>query len=249
MESAWAPLVWVALLSVPLFLLTRWLSLHLQGLGLLFSGNDQIALLLHYLVLLPGVLLHEASHLLAARLVGVRIRSVSLRPVARRGGSIRMGAVTVAQSDPLRESWIGLAPLITGVAGILLLARWQFGIESPPALTVEGVLSTLSASLQAPDALVGLYVIFSLSNSMWPSESDRRQWGVLLLVVALAVSSAYVVGLFTPIPSELARGVTAAAEYLAFAFALSVAVDVPVALAIVGFEKVGERILGRRVEY
>ena len=78
MASEWAPLAWLAALSVPLLFLTRWLNMHLQGLGLLLSGNEQTAMLLHYLILLPGILLHEVSHLLAAKLVGVKTRSFSL---------------------------------------------------------------------------------------------------------------------------------------------------------------------------
>jgi hypothetical protein len=182
-------------------------------------------------------------------MVGVKIRSVSLRPKARRGGSVRMGAVTVAQSDPLRESWIGLAPLLTGTVAILMLARWQFGIQTLPDLSLGGVAQTLVQSFQAPDALVGLYVIFSISNSMWPSESDRRQWGVVLAFLALSAAIVYVMGVLPQIPGGLAEALATAADYLAFAFALSVTVDVPVALGILALEKIGQHLLGRRVEY
>ncbi len=249
MTSDWAPLAWLAALSVPLFFLTRWLSLHLQGLGLLLSGSQQTAMLLHYLVLLPGVLLHEMSHLLAARLVGVKTRSISLRPKARRGGNIRFGAVTVAKSDPFRESWIGLAPLLTGTAAILLLARWQFGVESLPALNPEGIGQTLVSSLQAPDALLGLYLIFAISNAMWPSESDRQPWAAVLVFLALAAGMVYVAGLLPQILVELKRWVLTGVTHLAFAFGLAVSVDIPFALLILVVEKAGGRMLGRHVEY
>jgi hypothetical protein len=244
-----ATFAWLVLLCVPLLALTRWLSLHLQGLGLLLSGSQQTALLLHYLVLLPGILLHEASHWVAAKLVGVKTKSISLRPKSRSGGSVRFGSVTVVKSDPFRESWIGLAPLLTGTAAILALARWQFGIESVSPLTLQGIADTLAASLKAPDALLGVYLIFAVSNAMWPSESDRQPWGMVVLLLGLGAGIFYVAGLIPQLAAGVGQWVRTAVDYLAFAFALAVSVDIPFALLILLAEKTAERALGRHVEY
>jgi len=78
MSFPWTPVLWVIGLSIPLLLLTRWLHLHLQGLSLIASGSEQSALLLHYLLLLPGILLHELSHVVAAKIVGVTRRRPAL---------------------------------------------------------------------------------------------------------------------------------------------------------------------------
>jgi len=251
-------LAWLAILLVPLFLCTRWLSQHLQGVGLIFSGSEETAMLLHYLVLLPGIVLHEVSHLVAATLVGVKTRSLSLRPKARRNGAVRFGAVSVAKSDPFRESFIGLAPLLTGTAAILLLARWQFGlvlrpaaagIEALPALSLGAVLQILRSALQAPDALLGLYLIFAIGNAMWPSESDRQPWAVVLLFLALTSGAVYVTGLLPAIPAGLEQWAVTAATYLALAFALAISVDIPFAVFLLVVEKIGERVVGRHVQY
>jgi hypothetical protein len=249
MTGDWTPLAWLAVLLVPLFVLTRWLSRHLQGVGLLFSGDQQTALLAHYLALLPGILLHELSHVLAAQLVGVKIRGLSLRPKARRGGSVRFGAVTVTKTDPFRESWIGLAPLLTGTAAILVLAHLQFGVESLPALRLDAVRQVLSNSLRAPDALIWLYLIFAISNAMWPSESDRQPWRPVFLFLALIAATLFLSGMVPQVLAELERWVLTAVTYLTFAFALAVIVDMPVALSLFVVEKVGERLLHRHVEY
>jgi hypothetical protein len=249
MAGDWAPLAWLALLLIPLLLLTRWLSRHLQGVGLLLTGDRQTALLVHYVVLLPGIVLHEMSHVVAAGLVGVKTKGMSLRPTARRGGSVRFGAVTVAESDPVRESWIGLAPLLTGTAAILLLARWQFGVESLPALRPEAIWQTLLSSLQAPDALVWLYLIFVISNAMMPSESDRQPWRSVLAFLAFTAGVFYFSGLVPQIPAEVKRWVLTGVTYLTFALGLAISVDIPFALLVFALEKVGERILHRHVEY
>jgi len=249
MAGEWAPLTWLALLLLLLLVLERWLSRHLQGLGLLLFADPETAILLQYIVLLPGTILHELSHLVAAKLAGVRAKSLSLRPQARRGGNVRFGAVTVSKSDPFRESWIGLAPLLAGSAAILVLARWRFGVESLPALHPEVVLRTVSSSLRTTDALLWLYLIFAISNAMLPSASDRQPWGPVLLFLVLAAGFVYLAGLLPQMPEVLKRGLLGGATYLALAFGVAVSVDIPVALLLWAMEKLGERLLQRHVEY
>jgi len=242
-------LAFLAVILVPLSLLTRWLSRHLQGVGLLFTGDYQRALLIQYLVLLPGIALHELSHWAAARLVGVKTRGISLQPQAKRGGSVRFGSVKVARSDPFRESWIGVAPLLTGVAAILLLARWQFGVEVLPLLRPTAIWETLLDSFRAADALIWLYLIFTISNAMWPSESDRQPWWSVALLLVLAAGALYLSGWLPYIPIDLQRWVLTAITYLGTAFALAVVVDTVFAIFLFMLEKAGERLLHRHVEY
>jgi hypothetical protein len=247
--EVWTPLAFLAVILIALSLLTRWLSRHLQGVGLLFTGDHQAALLIHYLVLLPGIVLHELSHWLAARLVGVKTRGISLQPKARRGGGVRFGAVTVARSDPFRESWIGAAPLLSGIAAILLLARWRFGVETLPLLQPVPIWQTLVGSVKAPDALVWLYLIFAISNAMWPSESDRQAWWSVGLLLALAAGALHLSGWLPRIPPDSKRWVLTATTYLGFAFALAVVVDMVFAVILFSVETAGERLLHRHVEY
>jgi hypothetical protein len=249
MVNDWTAVVWVAALLVPLLLLKRWLNRHMQGLGLLLAKDPQKAVLLQYLVLLPGIVLHEVSHFVAAEVVGVQTRGFSLRPKATRGGNVRLGAVMVRQSDPIRESWIGLAPLLSGTAAILLLARWRLGIGPLPSLRPEVLVQNLFSYVRAPDAWLWLYLIFAVSNAMLPSESDRQQWGPVLLFLALAVGLVYVLGLVRQIPVGLKGYALTGVGYLTYAFGLTIVVDVVFAGFIWLLEKLGERLLQRRVEY
>lgn len=242
-------MVWLAALLVPLLLLKRWLSRHMQGLGFLLTHDPQTAVLLQYLVLLPGIVLHELSHLLAAKLVGVETRGFSLRPTATRGGNVRLGSVIVRESDPLRASWIGLAPLLTGSAAVLFLARRQFGIVQLPAIRPEALLSNLLSYLQAPDAWLWLYLIFAISNAMLPSESDRQPWASLVLFLTLTTGVVYAAGLVPQIPTMLKEWTFAGIRYLVYAFSLTIGVDALFGTLLFVLEKVAESILHRRVEY
>ncbi|MGQ9493428.1 MAG: hypothetical protein ACUVR2_06650 [Anaerolineae bacterium] len=249
MTHEWTPLVWLVVLFVPLLLVKRWLSLHLQGVGLLLSGDQEVASLLHYFILLPGIVLHELSHYLAAKLVGVKTAGISLQPQTKRGGNIRLGAVKVRRTDPFRESLIGLAPLISGSIAILLVARWEFGVEALPVLRPEVVVQTLTFSLQRPDALLWLYLIFSISNAMLPSESDRQAWLSVLLFFGLVAVFVFVSGVAIQVLEALKHWVLIGVTYLAFGFGLALAVDIPMAFVLFLMEKVGGAILHRHVEY
>ena len=249
MGGDWTPLLWLIVLFAPLLSVKRWLSRHLQGVGLLLLGTYEGATALHYIVLLPGVVLHEFSHWLAAKLVGVRTAGISLMPQIKRGGTVRLGAVKVGRSDPLRESWIGVAPFIGGTVAILLLASWQFGVELQPVLSLELILHTITSSLQAPDALLWLYLLFSISNAMLPSESDRQPWLSALLFLGVVAAIVYISGVSVQIPAEVREWVLTGATYLAFAFALVLAVDIPVVFLLMVVEKLGAILLGRHVQY
>ena len=249
MGGDWTPLFWLIVLFAPLLSVKRWLSRHLQGVGLLLFGNHEGATALHYVVLLPGVILHELCHWLAARLVGVRTAGISLMPQVKRGGTVRLGAVKVGKSDPLRESWIGIAPIIGGTVAILLLASWQFGVELQPVLSLALVWQTMASSLQAPDALLWLYLLFSISNAMLPSESDRQPWLTALIFLGVVAAIVYISGVSVRIPAQVKEWVLTGATYLAFTFALVLAVDIPVVVLLMAIERVGGILLGRHVQY
>ena len=51
-----------------LLLADRWMHRHLQGVMFLISNDEEIALWLYAIILLPGVALHELSHALVAGL-------------------------------------------------------------------------------------------------------------------------------------------------------------------------------------
>jgi len=118
-----------------------------------------------------------------------------------------------------------------------------------PALSLGGILGILHSALQAPDALLGLYLIFAIGNAMWPSESDRQPWSPVLLFLAVAAGMIYGTGLLAGLPSGFTTWVSSAVTYLALAFALTISVDIPVALLLLLVEKAGEQALGRHVEY
>ena len=128
--------------------LQRWLQQHIQGLTFAVTGNPGCAVRSLFLVLLPGVLLHEASHWLVANLLGVRTGKVSIGLGKMRGKNFSLGSVTVERSDPLRESLIGVAPFISGLLAVWAVMGLGFGLWSPD--NIEQVYNTIVSTLSDP---------------------------------------------------------------------------------------------------
>jgi hypothetical protein len=270
-------LVWLVLLFIPLLLMQRWINRHLQGLGLLLFGVERahpsqallgpmqrdrrvstlkerdLHLILYYLLLLPGILLHEGSHWLVATLLGVKVSHISIGPTKKGAGQVRFGSVRVARTDPLRDSLIGLAPLIAGSLAVLLIANRAFGLSFSPHLSppqqLRQVLVDLATYTTAPDALLWLYLIFALSNAMLPSESDRQPWLPLLVYLGFLAILYYLAVGVPRMPEGVVSLVLRDLNYLSLAFGLTVLVDVPCIGVIYLLETVVGGLRGQRVEY
>lgn len=249
MFSPWLVLGWLISSLLLLLVMDQWLNRHLQGLILLVTGNPDIVMYITFLILLPGIILHELSHWCTAQMLGVHTRGLSIFPQLKGRRRFNYGAVRISAADPFRYSLIGLAPLLTGSAAVLLCARFGLGI---PPLVAPQSWSSLVAYLRAPDAPIWLYLIFAFSNAMLPSASDRQSWGpvslFLGLVAVLLGLGATSLGLGDSL-REWSRGLIYAVALLANAFSLTVAVDLLFALLLLALENVLGLLLGRRVEY
>ena len=248
MDSLWVAFGAFVAALVPLLIAERWIHRHLQGVALLLSGDPEMAVWLYALPLLPGVLLHEMSHALAAWLLGVRVGRVSVLP-RRQGDRIQLGFVPVERAGSARTAVIGLAPLVTGCLALLLIGH--FGLRLGPvgaALAVgdwDAAWMGLREAIHAPDAWVWAYLAFAISNTMLPSRSDLRAWPTLIVFVLGVGGIVALLGMGPALVSPL----TDALRWLAVASLLTLLVDLPFALLILGIERVLERVRGMRVEY
>ena len=246
------PLLWLAVTLALLLLVERWIHRHLQGIMLLLTGDAQAAVLLYALPLFPGIIIHELSHALAATLLGVRVGRMSIRPKLT-GRRVQLGFVPVEKTDVVRASLIGLAPLVTGSAVVLLIGYCVFDVGTIGTALTGGEWATLVAGvrgiLDAPDAWLWAYVVFAVSNTMMPSRADRQAWmPVFLFLLAVGVAI-WVAGLGPAIIQGLADPLDMALGWLVTMCALTIAADVPFMLAIALGERLVGRVKGLQVEY
>lgn len=185
-----------------LYILSRQVSLQLQTVVYFLTGSSDMAVLFLFLVLMPGIFVHEAAHWLMARLLGLKTGKFRVWPKTQ-GRTIGMGQVSVQQGGVWRDSLVGLAPLLIGSFLVTLIAGQIFQAGTvTTALNSGGVMDVISAftnALRAPDGALWAYALFAVANAMMPSASDREPVKPLLLYLALAVAI-YIVLDFPPDP-------------------------------------------------
>ena len=244
----WQTIVWLVLAFGLLVPLTRWFSKRVQSLFLLLTGHSDTAIYAHFVLLLPGVLLHEASHWLSATLLGVHTGKVSLRPKPTRGGSVRLGALQFRRTGMVRESIVGLAPLAAGTIVVLLIAHGHFGLDISGPWRLDQLRGQLPAASRASDAWLWVYLIVAVSNAMRSSASDRSSWRPLALYLVVLILALYLLGALSRVPAQIVDLGVSLSRHLALAFSLSAGLDLAIGCGLWATERLLGLLIGRRVE-
>jgi hypothetical protein len=191
-------LLWLVLALGPLLFLQRLLHREIQLIFLYITRRADLAMALFSLLFFPGVLLHEASHYLAARLLGVRTGGISILPRLLPDGRLQLGYVETASADPVREALIGAAPLLTGGVFVAFAGVGRLNLPDLWVHVETGGLPVLYSSsaalLDRQDFWLWFYLLFTVSSTMLPSASDRHAWLPLALVGGLLLSLSVLAG-------------------------------------------------------
>ena len=200
--------IWFILMLLPLVILQRLLHREIQVVTLLITRNIQLTLAIFSILFFPGVLLHETSHFLMAKILRVKTGKFSVIPKPLSNGRLQMGYVEVEQTDFIRDSLIGLAPLIAGtlfiayagIAQLQLNTLWNVLQNGQVELFWMGVglLPTIS------DFWLWFYLTIVVSSTMMPSESDRHAWLPLGIWIGVLFTLAILSGFGTWMLDNLA---------------------------------------------
>lgn len=247
------PWIVAALAIWPLVLVERWVHRHIQGLGLLLTNNPQAASLIYYLALLPGVVLHEGSQWVLAKLLGVKVKKFQLWP-DKQGGSVRLGLVEIdRKTDRIRATLVGMVPLVTGVAAITLIGSARFDLQLLTDGLGSGDFPTLFAAIgefiSVPDFWLWVYLVFAIANAMLPEEHDRINWWLFLIAGGAITGILLLLDLGILLQVWLDGPLTRLAEWLSFALVLALVLDLFVMGLLALSELVFSRLLGRQLEY
>lgn len=214
------------ILSLLVFLaVQRRLHREIQGVFLLLTRSQALALGLFALLFFPGVLLHESSHWITAKLLRVRTGKFSLIPQLQGDGTLRLGYVEAAPADIFRETLIGAAPFVSGVLTVGWIAVSRLDIfrfsQIQTGLGLNQLGGGLAELVNLPDFWLWFYLAFTISSTMLPSASDRRAWlpttliiGIILLIFLIAGVGEWLLVLVDPINQVLS------AVALVFGFSL-----------------------------
>lgn len=135
--------------------------------------STKISLWVYSVLFLPGTLIHELSHFIAAVLLFVHVGGMSLMPEYEEG-RLKLGEVKVAKTDPIRNFIIGIAPLLFGTTVVL-------------GLIYKAAQNNLIYDFRF--AILFVYLIFTISNTMYSSKVDMQEsWKFFVILAALIVA-------------------------------------------------------------
>lgn len=128
------------------------------------------------IIFLPGTIIHELAHLLTAGIMLVPVGEISVLPEVEETG-VKLGSVQIGKVDPFRLTIVGVAPVLLGMLSILGIL--YFAQNAQHLLWWQIVL--------------GLYLIFEISNTMFSSKKDIA--GTIGFVVAVLVVTIALIGI------------------------------------------------------
>jgi hypothetical protein len=226
MLTQFTGLFWFLLMLAPLIVLQRVLHREIQIVLYIASGRSaKFTMAVFSILFFPGVILHEFSHFIMAKLLFVRTRNFSIIPKMMPQGYLRMGYVEVAQTDIVRDSLIGAAPLILGnlvvayiaIYRMYLLPLWDVLRNGQMGLFWLGI--TLLPNVK--DFALWFYLTFAVSSTMLPSQSDRHAWLPLGFSVVILFSLALFAGAGSWMMTNLAPPLNNFLQSVATLFGLS----------------------------
>ncbi|MCC6456860.1 MAG: hypothetical protein IT328_18030 [Caldilineaceae bacterium] len=201
--------------SLFLLLLLAWfsrqISLHIQFPFYHLTRSQNSATLAIFLFFLPGVLLHESAHWIMARLLGLKTGKFRVWP-KRHGKHIGLGSVSVESRDVIRDSLVGVAPLLVGTVLVTLIGHMIFDTPLVISHLSQGqwweAALAFRQELNRPSGLLWAYLLFTIANAMMPSASDREPIKPVLFYSVLAIVFYILLGM--PL-----QGATALMQWLA----------------------------------
>ena len=183
--------VWFVLMLAPLIVLQRLLHREIQAVFLILTRDTRVTMGIFSILFLPGVFLHELSHFVMAKILRVRTGRFSILPQSLPDGRLQLGYVETVRSDIVRDSLIGAAPLIVGTLFVAYVTVYHLQMRVLWDTFRNGQFGLFWMGIRAlphvQDFYLWFYLVFAVSSTMMPSESDRHGW--LELVISVAVLS------------------------------------------------------------
>jgi hypothetical protein len=234
------PLIFALELAV-LYLAGSYAMARLPGLLGFRSGGAGLGRLVFYLLVLPGVTLHEAAHYLACLLTGTRVsRFVPFWPQRSASGRLLLGYVRHERRSFPVEAIIGLAPILLNPLGVLvvtaLFTPLTLAQAIDPRFEVVNEVVLTSGFLTGSPLVAATWIYLSLSFALGsvPSREDLSSVPAALLFFGGGV---FLVGFLRGSPESTLTGALYDLSALAvrvYSLPATVAVAAAVVIALWG---------------
>ena len=162
---------------------------RLMGISGFGGGASVLGRMAFYLLVFPGVVLHEGAHYLACLLTGTKVsRFAPFSPRRSNGGRLVLGYVRHERRALPIGAIIGLAPILLNPLGLLfvtaLLTPLTYKEVADPSVSVvlEGIFTSGFLTRMPLLAATWAYLSLSLALGSVPSREDLSSLPVLLVV-------------------------------------------------------------------
>jgi hypothetical protein len=245
-------LISFVIILLPLVILQRLLHREIQAVLLIITRNPELTIGLFSFLFFPGVLLHELSHFVMAKILRVRTGGFSLIPSTLPNGRLQMGYLETEQTDFIRDSLVGLAPLIAGSLFIAYVGLYRFRLDTFLTVLEHGQVELFWMALkllpQTKDFYLWFYFTFAVSSTMMPSESDRHAWLPLALWAALLLALAIFAGAGTWMMENIAPLINGFFGAVATLFGFSVVLHIVLLLPTILIHRAVSKVTGMDVK-
>jgi hypothetical protein len=251
--SLLTPWLILATVLVPLIYVEKWIHAHLYGVGWLLTNNKKSATALYYVLLFPGVFVHEFTQYLVAGALNVRIKRVIAWPEAQDDGTLRLNFVQVKQAHWIQAAVIGAAPLFTGLGIVWVISNQILNLDNVLSALATANITVIGPALRElvskPDFYLWLYLMFTISNAMLPTPADREGWPLVMASFAVVIGFLVIIGTGAVLLKTFTGPVAHGVERLSAAFATVLAVEIPGLLVTGLAEEILSRITRREFQY
>ena len=230
-----------------------WVHSHLYGIGWVLTSDKKSATALYYLLLSPGVIVHEFTQYIMAGALNVKIKRVIAWPQGQEDGTLRLDFVQIKEANRVQAALIGAAPLFTGLAIIWAISNHILNLEE--VLTALGTadVQVIGTALKhvssTPDFYLWLYVLFTVSNAMLPTPADRRGWPLVILLFGGVLLFLVLIGVGHVLLQTFTGPVAHGLDLLSTAFLTVLIVEIPGMVLIAFIEELLERATKRKFQY
>lgn len=239
---------------IPVFNLERWIHRHLYGVGWLVTQDKQRATILYYLILLPGIALHEFTQWFYAGVAKLKTSKIKIWPKPLKDGTLRLDFVKLSSKKVNKVSAIvfEVAPILVGIGAILFISQRIMDTDAlRPALAtgdLDVVLQAFGSLFGTPDFWLWLYLLFAIGNGMVPTDKLNSQ---SLLIAGIAISAVLlVIGLLAGAgQSTIQIPLAGILNTLATASGTILILDIIAVVALGLTERVLERLTGKQARY
>ncbi len=196
-------------------------------------------------LLLPGTVIHEVSHMLVAEILGVRTGEFNFMPQKKENSNeIRIGGIKIAKSDPIRRTIIGVSPIFLGLVLISVLFYLQILpiIKNPSLFLNNNWQYYLLFGLSS-------YALFVVSNTMFSSKKDLEQaiYPIVLLIILVVALQIGGITIKVSLNQQTRDFFLNILQSLNYSLLATISIDIVFLLLAKILTIISQKILGRRV--